>query len=182
MSVLRRLFQQFRRPTHFVGRDLEGNKFFEYPSVSDDSRRTKRVVKYSQGRDMWHYVAGERRLAVQWTSWLTHTRPDAPTLEELQADAERQRRVLLNESARQIAAAQDVPRVATESAPVASTQTPQEQPGSSFNFGASGASEPPKPESQQKSDFVRSDGQRRPAQPADEPQPWSPKTMRRAGG
>ncbi|KAI0064356.1 hypothetical protein BV25DRAFT_312510 [Artomyces pyxidatus] len=45
---------------------------------------------------MWNYVAGSKRLPVQWVSWLSHTRPDAPTLEELRADLERQRRILHN--------------------------------------------------------------------------------------
>ncbi|KAH9973805.1 hypothetical protein BGW80DRAFT_1306502 [Lactifluus volemus] len=45
---------------------------------------------------MWDYVGGARRLPVQWVSWLSHTRPDPPTIEELRADLERQRRVLHN--------------------------------------------------------------------------------------
>ncbi|KAG1823480.1 uncharacterized protein BJ212DRAFT_1261970 [Suillus subaureus] len=34
--------------------------------------------------------------AVQWSAWLTHTRPDPPSIEELQADLARQQRVKLN--------------------------------------------------------------------------------------
>ncbi|KAJ7892726.1 hypothetical protein B0H14DRAFT_3427672 [Mycena olivaceomarginata] len=45
---------------------------------------------------MWKYVGGNKRLAVQWSSWLTHTRSDAPTLEELQADLIRQERMRRN--------------------------------------------------------------------------------------
>ncbi|KAH9922510.1 uncharacterized protein B0H18DRAFT_1017937, partial [Fomitopsis serialis] len=45
---------------------------------------------------MLTYVAGKRRLPVQWTAWLTHTRIHPPTVEELHADLERQRRVLQN--------------------------------------------------------------------------------------
>ncbi|KAI0676469.1 hypothetical protein C8Q78DRAFT_23825 [Trametes maxima] len=45
---------------------------------------------------MWAYVGGRKRLAVQWTAWLTHTRPHPPSVEELHADLERQRRVLFN--------------------------------------------------------------------------------------
>ncbi|KAI0738983.1 hypothetical protein C8Q80DRAFT_1203142 [Daedaleopsis nitida] len=96
MSFLARIFRRFTNSTGFVGRDLQGNRFFEHPSVSDDPRRTKRVVKYAQGTDMLDYVAGHRRLAVQWTSWLTHTRQHPPTLDELEADIERQRRIMMN--------------------------------------------------------------------------------------
>ncbi|KAJ7664318.1 hypothetical protein B0H17DRAFT_1091984, partial [Mycena rosella] len=80
MSFVRRLVQRLRRPNYFVGKDLEGNRYFEHPSVLDDPR-PKRTVKYSGSGDMWTYVGGSRRLAVQWSSWLTHTRPDPPTLE-----------------------------------------------------------------------------------------------------
>ncbi|KAJ6595734.1 hypothetical protein DFH09DRAFT_1135458 [Mycena vulgaris] len=95
MSFLRRIVQRFRRPNYFVGKDLEGNRYYEHPSLLDDPR-PKRTVKYSGPADMWKYVGGNRRLAVQWSSWLTHTRPDPPTLEELQADLIRQERVRRN--------------------------------------------------------------------------------------
>lgn len=55
--------------------------------------RTKRSVEYRVKMDIADYTAGER-LPVQWTSWLSHTRATAPTLEELQADAERRRRLV----------------------------------------------------------------------------------------
>jgi NADH dehydrogenase [ubiquinone] 1 alpha subcomplex assembly factor 2 len=45
---------------------------------------------------MWAYVASGKRLPVQWSAWLTHTRPDPPSIEELQADLARQQRVKLN--------------------------------------------------------------------------------------
>ncbi|CCM03270.1 uncharacterized protein FIBRA_05398 [Fibroporia radiculosa] len=96
MSWLRRVWQGIRRPSYFVGKDIEGNKFYEYPSVSDDPRRTKRVVEYTRGQDILQYVSGGKRLPVQWSAWLTHTRSHPPTLEELQSDLERQRRVLFN--------------------------------------------------------------------------------------
>ncbi|KAJ6488050.1 hypothetical protein C8R45DRAFT_264621 [Mycena sanguinolenta] len=58
--------------------------------------RPRRSVKYSGSQDMWKYVGGSKRLSVQWSSWLTHTRPDPPTMEELQADLMRQERVRRN--------------------------------------------------------------------------------------
>ncbi|KAJ7449660.1 hypothetical protein FB451DRAFT_1531212 [Mycena latifolia] len=43
--------------------------------------------------DLWKYVDGNKRLAVQWSAWLTHTRPDPPTLEEHHADLAPQERI-----------------------------------------------------------------------------------------
>ncbi|KAJ3555240.1 hypothetical protein NM688_g2687 [Phlebia brevispora] len=118
LMFLQRLWQRIRNPTGLVGRDLEGNRYFEHPNPHTSSGRTKRMVKYRKGFDMWTYVAGERQLPgarivlsgfaehllmliarlniVQWTAWLTHTRVQPPTLEELQADLARQMRVRMN--------------------------------------------------------------------------------------
>lgn len=73
---------------------MEGNKYFEHPNAN--SGRSKRTVKYRKNEDMWAYVASGKRLPVQWSAWLTHTRPDPPSIEELQADLARQQRVKLN--------------------------------------------------------------------------------------
>ncbi|KAI0296403.1 hypothetical protein BC826DRAFT_232794 [Russula brevipes] len=96
MSFLRKILRSIYRPRHLVGTDLEGNQFFEYPSLSDDALRTRRRVQYGVHGDMWDYVGGAKRLPVQWVSWLSHTRMEPPSLEELRADLERQRRVLHN--------------------------------------------------------------------------------------
>ncbi|KIP12155.1 hypothetical protein PHLGIDRAFT_124328, partial [Phlebiopsis gigantea 11061_1 CR5-6] len=95
MSLFQRLWQRIRNPRGYIGRDLEGNRYFEVPNPNDAWGRPKRIVKYREGFDMWTYIAGERRLPVQWTSWLTHTRIYPPSLEELAADLERQKRVQL---------------------------------------------------------------------------------------
>ncbi|KAJ7927526.1 hypothetical protein B0H13DRAFT_1970761, partial [Mycena leptocephala] len=95
MSFLRRIVQSLRRSNYYVGRDLEGNRYYEHPSLLDDPR-PRRSVKYSDSDNVWKYIGGNRRLAVQWSSWLTHTRPDPPTLEELQTDLIRQERVRRN--------------------------------------------------------------------------------------
>ncbi|KAG1745327.1 hypothetical protein EDB19DRAFT_485896 [Suillus lakei] len=84
MSIVRRLWQRILKPTYLVGKDMQGNKYFEHPNT--DNGRSKRTVKYRKNEDMWAYVASGKRLPVQWSAWLTHTRPDPPTLEELQAD------------------------------------------------------------------------------------------------
>ncbi|THU80779.1 hypothetical protein K435DRAFT_779390 [Dendrothele bispora CBS 962.96] len=94
MSLLLRLWQRIRHPTGFVGYDLEGNAYYERFLGGD--RRTKRMVQYKKGEDMWSYVGGQRRLPIQWTAWLAHTRPSPPTLQELQHDLLRQQRVLHN--------------------------------------------------------------------------------------
>ncbi|KAI0078377.1 hypothetical protein K474DRAFT_1706590 [Panus rudis PR-1116 ss-1] len=91
-SLLRRIWSKITNPTGLVGRDLEGNRYFEYPSPHGYGR-TKRVVKYRSDYDMWTYIASGKRLPVQWTSWLSHTRSHPPTIEELLADLERQRRI-----------------------------------------------------------------------------------------
>lgn len=73
---------------------MEGNKYFEHSNANNG--RSKRTVKYSKNEDMWAYVASGKRLPVQWSAWLTHTRPDPPSIEELQADLARQQRAKLN--------------------------------------------------------------------------------------
>ncbi|KAK7039515.1 hypothetical protein R3P38DRAFT_480894 [Favolaschia claudopus] len=95
MSFLRRIVQRLRSPTYYVGRDLEGNHYYEHPSLVNDPR-PRRSVKYRDSGDMWTYVGGHRRLAVQWSAWLTHTRPDPPTVEELEMDLRRQDRLRRN--------------------------------------------------------------------------------------
>ncbi|KAF7318898.1 hypothetical protein HMN09_00225600 [Mycena chlorophos] len=79
-SLLRALVNRFRGRGFLVGRDFEGNRFYEHPSLVDDPR-PRRSVKYRTSDDMYKYIGGQRRLAVQWSAWLTHTRRDPPTLE-----------------------------------------------------------------------------------------------------
>ncbi|KIL00348.1 hypothetical protein PAXRUDRAFT_271428 [Paxillus rubicundulus Ve08.2h10] len=94
MSILRQLWRRFFKPTRLVGKDLEGNKYFEHPSAVNG--RPKRTVQYRRNDDMWAYIASGRRLPVQWNAWLTHTRQYPPKIEELRADLARQRRVEIN--------------------------------------------------------------------------------------
>ncbi|EPQ52229.1 hypothetical protein GLOTRDRAFT_122870 [Gloeophyllum trabeum ATCC 11539] len=96
MSFLSRIWRTLSGRAYLVGRDLEGNRYYEYPSTSEDARRTKRVVKYVGLRMEQPAEAAmrARTLPVQWTTWLSHTRPNPPTIEELEADVARQRRVL----------------------------------------------------------------------------------------
>lgn len=123
-NFFRRVWQVISRPTRYVGRDLEGNKFYEYPSTSEDPRRTKRMIKYQPESRKWDYVSGQARLPVQWSMWLSHTRHDAPSLEELQTDLMRQRRV--QASALELEAQYDAERAAQKLVPEpAPRQTPE---------------------------------------------------------
>ncbi|KAG7448686.1 uncharacterized protein BT62DRAFT_929777 [Guyanagaster necrorhizus] len=96
MSFFSKIWKLIRHPTGFVGRDLEGNMFFERHNPLPEARRTKRTVKYRNPDDMWLYIGGPKRLPVQWSAWLSHTRPDPPTIQELQTDLARQERVSRN--------------------------------------------------------------------------------------
>ncbi|KAL0959964.1 hypothetical protein HGRIS_011628 [Hohenbuehelia grisea] len=97
MSFFAKLWRVIRvnTPARYVGRDLEGNKFYEKPNAITGGRM-KRTVKYRHPDDMWHYIGGGKRLAIQWSAWLSHTRVHPPTVNELEADAARQQRVQFN--------------------------------------------------------------------------------------
>jgi len=87
-SLFSRIWRRIRSPTGYVGRDLDGNRYYEYINPILDGR-TRRVVKYRRGVEVWEYVSGMRRLPAQWTAWLSHTRRYHPTIQELTADAAR---------------------------------------------------------------------------------------------
>ncbi|PCH35238.1 hypothetical protein WOLCODRAFT_80132 [Wolfiporia cocos MD-104 SS10] len=177
MSFLRRLWQQLRAPRYYVGRDLEGTAI---AATLKHPGRTKRVVKYHQGVDMLDYVGGSRRLPIQWTSWLTHTRSHPPGLEELHADLERQKRVQYNvavieardreERERQVSAQEALPvvqqahrgppRLESHNAPVG----PVTASGSELEA-------PHQPR--------QSQDHQPPSAAADELQAWIPRTLRR---
>ncbi|EIW55209.1 uncharacterized protein TRAVEDRAFT_74104 [Trametes versicolor FP-101664 SS1] len=199
MSFLTRLFRKLRNPRGFVGRDLEGNQFFEIPGIYDDPRRTKRVVKYGHGRDMWAYIGGKKRLAVQWTAWLTHTRHHPPTEEELLADLDRQRRVLFNaaiiaardqEEAARITASQQATVSHFQAAPLRQdAELPKgEAPKDETPAAASAAAplQPPEATSVEQ----KAERQEPPAEQfspwkkplSDEPHTWQPRASVRRGG
>ncbi|TCD60686.1 hypothetical protein EIP91_009668 [Steccherinum ochraceum] len=170
--------EQIYKPS-LVGRDLEGNKYYEI--ANPESSRMKRVVKYRKGYDMWTYVAGGKRLPVQWSAWLTHTRAHPPTLEELYADIERQKRVMLG--AAMIEAREREAVVAAQLA---------EQPSISAHRSDSSSVEPlpssqtSPPNSQQESREVASGTWQGKPDPfahvpkgADQTQSWAPRAIRR---
>ncbi|KAF9268385.1 hypothetical protein L218DRAFT_918971 [Marasmius fiardii PR-910] len=123
--MLRRIWKAITRPTGFIGRDLEGNSFYERPSTHP-SGRTRRIVKYRRAEDQWLYIGGRRRLAIQWSAWLSHTRAHPPTMQELQVDLMRQQRVQQN--AEMIRAADEAERQEQQ-------RLIQEGAGSTMNSG-----------------------------------------------
>ncbi|KDN43303.1 hypothetical protein K437DRAFT_257505 [Tilletiaria anomala UBC 951] len=79
------------RARHLVGYDLERNAYYELPNAfgSTDPRHTRRMIQYSKNKSMGDHIMDQKRLPVQWTLWLRHTRQDPPTIEELQRDVQR---------------------------------------------------------------------------------------------
>jgi len=92
MTIVKNFWRALTGRRYLVGRDLQGNEYFEYPHTagSGDFGRQKRQVKYLKESNAW---PGFASLPIQWHSWLSHTRPNPPTLDELQADLMRQQRV-----------------------------------------------------------------------------------------
>ncbi|KAG8917091.1 hypothetical protein FRC02_003357 [Tulasnella sp. 418] len=141
--------------------------------------RTKRIVKYRKAGDMWHYATGVAHLPVQWSSWMSHTRPHPPTLEELQADFVRQQRVLAN--ARLIAQRDQEERERLRI--TQSSSTPGELDEIALNEVQGKASravtsEAPPPTA---ASPTATPLPNRPADDNYQPESWSPKTLRRGG-
>lgn len=174
---MNRILNLFRNSSRYMGRDLEGNSFYEYPGFSAD-RRPKRTVQYKDPSDVWNYIGGGKRLPVQWSMWLSHTRQHPPALEELQRDLERQKRVLVNAAlieVRDMEERQERLRLEQslkeENARRAQIEQPQSQTTSSgpspiTSMNEKQATGPPKQGSL-------------PA--VDESESWSPQTLRRRG-
>lgn len=67
-----------------TGQDLQGNTFWEFKDKLN-AQRLRRIVRYPRST---HYA--DIQISPQWHQWLKHTRYEAPTIEEQQADLERQ--------------------------------------------------------------------------------------------
>ncbi|KAL0575366.1 hypothetical protein V5O48_006617 [Marasmius crinis-equi] len=187
MSLIRRIWRAITRPTGFVGRDLEGNSFYERAGANS-SGRTRRIVKYRRAEDQWMYIGGQRRLPIQWTSWLSHTRANPPTLQELQLDLLRQQRVQQNVA--MIQAADDAERreqqmllqagpTITEAAsqPQAERQDPSPSPAQSQSVNLAAVEHPPASSKKAPSKPLPQTG-------PDEykPESWSPRVAVQRGG
>ncbi|OJA12160.1 hypothetical protein AZE42_12778 [Rhizopogon vesiculosus] len=175
MSIARRLWQRILKPTHFVGRDLEGNTYFEHPNANDG--RSKRTVKYRRNEDMWTYIASGKRLPVQWSTWLTHTRPDPPTTEELQADLARQQRVKMNAAILEVKDQEERANRTRLVAPSLHSETKKGSPSASQNVSTSQKLE--RPESDHRQERQTRDPWAEATKGSDEPRSWSPVARRR---
>ena len=73
-----------------MGYDLEGNMYFESPNLRqrEGINNTRRTVIYSDGRNALSQYNPDA-LPIQWQAWLRHTRNDAPTVAELEAEVAR---------------------------------------------------------------------------------------------
>ncbi|OAX42600.1 hypothetical protein K503DRAFT_853832 [Rhizopogon vinicolor AM-OR11-026] len=139
--------------------------------------RSKRTVKYRRNEDMWAYVASGKRLPVQWSAWLTHTRPDPPTTEELQADLARQRRVKMNAAILEAKDQKERANRARLVAPSLHSETEKEAPSASQNVSTNQKLE--RPESDHRPGQQTRDPWAEASKGTDEPQSWSPVAGRR---
>ena len=72
-----------------VGFDLQGNTFWEFKDALH-SLRNRRIAKYHRST---HY--GDVNISPGWMQWLRHTRFEPPTVQEQQAEVQRQMNIKL---------------------------------------------------------------------------------------
>ncbi|KAF9511644.1 hypothetical protein BS47DRAFT_1143041 [Hydnum rufescens UP504] len=176
-----RWLARLRIGRHYVGRDLEGNRFYEYPPAQPNATRTKRVVVYRKQRDMWKYASGISRLPVQWTAWMSHTRLYPPSIEDLQNDMVRRSRV--TQLAAQIETRDQEERhrqLVASSALGPTVQGLSESSAVRSDDPASNSSAPP-PSGREKVEEGTASPFRQAKDASDEPETWSPKVLRRRG-
>ncbi|PQE27515.1 hypothetical protein CJF30_00007840 [Rutstroemia sp. NJR-2017a BBW] len=75
------------RKSFFVGFDLQNNTFWEFRDTLNGGRM-RRIVKSPSSTSY-----ADVSISPQWHQWLRYTRPDAPSLQELQGDVLRQERL-----------------------------------------------------------------------------------------
>ncbi|KAH8113935.1 hypothetical protein DFH11DRAFT_284667 [Phellopilus nigrolimitatus] len=189
-----RIWNFIRRPAGYVGKDLEGNYFYEHTSTTSDPRRTRRIVKYKGKTDMAEVANRSRQLSVQWKAWLTHTRREPPSLEELQADNARRARLAQNVALIEARDREEHLLLASDNAEtmrnhiryvVEPGHGSQEQKTSEADSRQeTNGAHPPYEELGN----TRHSGQEHetgspwvPKPASDEPQPWAPKAIRRGG-
>ncbi|KAL5523120.1 hypothetical protein ACEPAF_1387 [Sanghuangporus sanghuang] len=183
MSMFARLWNFIRRPTGYVGKDLQGNFFYEYPSRTGD--RSRRVVKYRGQTDTLAVVQRSRALAVQWKAWLTHTRVYPPTLEELQADVLRQERLRRNVALIEARDREERLRLAAgQNADQPVLSSPQHDPkdasaNSTANEQRSSVSKTRIHDQQQRKERHYEHDPWLPPPASDEPQSWTPRAIQR---
>ncbi|GMM37365.1 hypothetical protein DASC09_046900 [Saccharomycopsis crataegensis] len=80
------------RKKFFIGYDLKGNTYWEF-YLESSQERMRRIVEYRNPAPHYEQSATSQDLPPQCMMWLRRTRPDFPTLEELQGDLIRQQRM-----------------------------------------------------------------------------------------
>ncbi|KAJ3758816.1 hypothetical protein EV360DRAFT_82722 [Lentinula raphanica] len=102
-SLLRNLWRKIWNPTGFAGRDLEGNSYYERSNPLKNAGEAHplddvcpSLIFSGNPDDVWNYIGGSKRLPIQWSAWLAHTRLNPPSIQELQMDLMRQHRVQQN--------------------------------------------------------------------------------------
>ena len=66
------MFRQLFRLRKFVGKDLNGNKYFI-------DHEKKRIIEYKNGLEDF-----DKEIPIQWLSWLRYNRDDVPNEEEIE--------------------------------------------------------------------------------------------------
>ncbi|KAF8889709.1 hypothetical protein BD779DRAFT_1520596 [Infundibulicybe gibba] len=178
MSILGRIWQNIRPRSllRYVGRDLEGNRFYEHPSSSNDPRRTKRTVQYGDPEAVWHYIGGGRRLPVQWSAWLSHTRANPPTLQELEVDMARQQRMQMKVAMIQARDLEDQKQMLRLAQSPPSNTLPPPTPSTAGSNSSAGSLPAPAPELKQALPKMAT------TEDSYKPESWSPRSRGRAGG
>ncbi|KAI3661758.1 hypothetical protein MP638_003766 [Amoeboaphelidium occidentale] len=99
--MIRNLFSWFSR-RKFKGKDNYGNSYYEEVVPGRPrTRRTMTAAGYRGGpTNMSPAGYNSDKIPVQWRSWLSHTRLEPPTLEEIMADLQRQ--ALVQQRAKQL--------------------------------------------------------------------------------
>ena len=73
-------FTLWRRGARLVGRDSQGNRYYEEAKGSGDSGRLRRWVVY-------HGIAEASRVPPDWHGWMHHTFDEPPTVAPLKRQA-----------------------------------------------------------------------------------------------
>ncbi|KAG8682285.1 hypothetical protein FRC08_015052 [Ceratobasidium sp. 394] len=174
-GILSRVWAVWRRRSrYFVGEDLQGNRYFEVPSLRPELPRPIRRVEYGEtSHDVAQNANRARQLPVQWTSWLSHTRPDPPTLQELQADILRRQRLQQNVRAIEARDREERARLGVERSEALRLSQAREEP-------VTQAQVPPPPREEPK---VTEDPWEKAKEkaPPEQPSSWKPVAARRRG-
>ncbi|KAF9935812.1 hypothetical protein BGZ67_002947 [Mortierella alpina] len=92
LSLARRIALSFKALSpgggrRLIGKDFEGNLYFEKPDPNG-GRWPRRTVELANP-ELSEANYDDANIAVQWQAWLRNTRPDAPTIAEIQRDEAR---------------------------------------------------------------------------------------------